>query len=212
MTEDADLGFRLARFGYRSVTFVSTTYEEAPARFGGWLRQRSRWMKGWMQTWSVHMRAPRQLWRDAGPLGFLALNVIVGGNVLTALAYPILLANLAFYLLAGLSGMPSWPFADPLAPLHFTAIAAGYLSTIAVGLLGLARRGHLRSGWILALTPLYWGCLSIAAWRALYQLLTEPYRWEKTEHGLSHHLRSPTEPHRQTATIDAAARRRRIQR
>lgn len=50
VTEDADLGFRLARFGYRSTTFASTTFEEAPARFGGWLRQRSRWMKGWMQT------------------------------------------------------------------------------------------------------------------------------------------------------------------
>ena len=71
VTEDADLGFRLARFGYRSTTFASTTFEEAPARFGGWLRQRSRWMKGWMQTWSVHMRRPWRLWRDAGAKGFL---------------------------------------------------------------------------------------------------------------------------------------------
>jgi hypothetical protein len=75
-------------------------------------------------------------------------------------------------------------------PLYLITIVAGFVSTIVVGLMGLARRGQLRQGWILALTPLYWACLSIAAWRALYQLLTEPYRWEKTEHGLSPQIRS----------------------
>ncbi len=189
VTEDADLGFRLARFGYRSTTFASTTLEEAPARFGGWLRQRSRWMKGWMQTWSVHMRRPRRLWRDAGAKGFFTLNVIVGGNVLTALAFPILAVNLAIQALTRSGDGPGW-LASPLMPLHLITIAAGFVSTIVVGLMGLARRGQLRQGWILALTPFYWACLSIAAWRALYQLLREPYRWEKTEHGLSPQIRS----------------------
>jgi cellulose synthase/poly-beta-1,6-N-acetylglucosamine synthase-like glycosyltransferase len=189
VTEDADLGFRLARFGYRSVTFASTTYEEAPTRFGGWLRQRSRWMKGWMQTWSVHMRQPGRLWRDAGLKGFFTLNTLVGGNVLTALTYPILAATLAVDLLAQF-GMMRWLAASPVMPLHLVTIAAGFASTIAIGLTGLARRGQLQHGWILLLTPIYWGCLSIAAWRALYQLLTEPYRWEKTEHGLSRRIQA----------------------
>jgi cellulose synthase/poly-beta-1,6-N-acetylglucosamine synthase-like glycosyltransferase len=186
VTEDADLGFRLARFGYRSTTFASTTFEEAPARFGGWLRQRSRWMKGWMQTWSVHMRRPWRLWRDAGAKGFFTLNAVVGGNVLTALAFPVLAAD----MLACAGGGAGWFAASPLMPLYLITIVAGFVSTIVVGLMGLARRGQLRQGWILALTPLYWACLSIAAWRALYQLLTEPYRWEKTEHGLSPQIRS----------------------
>jgi cellulose synthase/poly-beta-1,6-N-acetylglucosamine synthase-like glycosyltransferase len=186
VTEDADLGFRLARFGYRSTTFPSTTFEEAPARFGGWLRQRSRWMKGWMQTWSVHMRRPRRLWREAGAKGFFTLNTVVGGNVLTALAFPVLAAD----MLARAGGGAGWFAASPVMPLYLITIVAGFVSTIVVGLMGLARRGQLRQGWILALTPLYWACLSIAAWRALYQLLTEPYRWEKTEHGLSPQIRS----------------------
>jgi cellulose synthase/poly-beta-1,6-N-acetylglucosamine synthase-like glycosyltransferase len=190
VTEDADLGFRLARFGYRSTTFASTTFEEAPARFGGWLRQRSRWMKGWMQTWSVHMRRPWRLWRDAGAEGFFTLNAVVGGNVLTALTFPILAVDIAFEMLARSGGMTGWFAASPVAPLYLTTIIAGFVSTIVVGLMGLARRGQLRQGWILALTPVYWVCLSIAAWRALYQLLTEPYRWEKTEHGLSPQIRS----------------------
>jgi glycosyltransferase XagB len=198
VTEDADLGFRLARFGYRSVTFESTTHEEAPIRFAAWLHQRSRWMKGWMQTWSVHMREPRRLWREAGPRGFLTLNIIVGGNVLTAFAYPILVVELAAYLLTkGAGGTQNWLFTDSLAPLHVATIAAGLLSTVLIGLMGLAQRGHLRRGWVLALTPLYWACLSIAAWRALWQLWSDPYCWEKTEHGLTQSRPSTETPRAQ---------------
>jgi hypothetical protein len=93
VTEDADRGIRLARMGFRSVMFDSTTHEEAPIRFGAWLRQRSRWMKGWMQTWGVYMRAPARLWREAGGRGFLTLNILIGGNVFTALAYPFLISG-----------------------------------------------------------------------------------------------------------------------
>lgn len=186
VTEDADLGFRLARFKYRSVMFPSTTYEEAPARFSAWLRQRSRWMKGWMQTWSVHMRSPLQLWRDAGARGFFTLNILVGGNVLAALAHPILLGEFGFRLaMSAFDGGHASFLAKPFAGLYVATIAAGYLSTVVIGTIGLARRRLLHHAWILALTPMYWICLSAAAWRALYQLLREPYRWEKTEHGLA---------------------------
>lgn len=181
VTEDADLGFRLARFGYRSVTISSSTAEEAPIRFGAWLRQRSRWMKGWMQTWSVHMRQPRRLWREAGPRGFLAINIIVGGNVVTALAFPALLADVVFCLSTNTAPF----YGGLLAPLHVAAITAGLLSTIMLGLIGLARQKRLRGGWILFLTPIYWGCLSVATWRALWQFWRNRYYWEKTEHGLS---------------------------
>jgi cellulose synthase/poly-beta-1,6-N-acetylglucosamine synthase-like glycosyltransferase len=209
VTEDADLGFRLARFGYRSVTFDSTTREEAPIRFKAWLGQRSRWMKGWMQTWSVHMRRPAQLWRQAGPRGLLTLNIIVGGNVLTALAYPILVGEFAIYLVrACAGGAPDWLFTGSLAPLHIATLAVGFLSTVAIGLMGLARRGHLRIGWVLAATPLYWGCLSIAAWRALWQFWRDPYRWEKTEHGLTQDRPSVAMPRAQT-TADRTTKRRR---
>jgi hypothetical protein len=206
VTEDADLGFRLARFGYRSTTFASTTFEEAPARFGGWLRQRSRWMKGWMQTWSVHMRRPRRLWRDAGAKGFFTLNAIIGGNLLTALTFPILVVDMTLRLLADAGAISGGFATGAVTPLHLTTIAAGFVSTIVVGLMGLARRGQLRQGWILALTPIYWACLSIAAWRALYQLLSEPYKWEKTEHGLSPQIRSATAS-RTPVLHDTAAQR-----
>jgi hypothetical protein len=184
VTEDADLGFRLARFGYRSVTFVSTTDEEAPIRFDGWLRQRTRWMKGWIQTWSVHMRRPRQFCREGGFGALGSLNLTVGGNVLTALAHPVMLCELLRSVPA-LAAAPDWSVQDGLTSLFAVTIAAGYGSSIAIGLHGLAARDRLRDGWVLALTPLYWICLSIAAWRAVAQYVWNPYRWEKTEHGLA---------------------------
>lgn len=223
VTEDADLGMRLSRFGYRAVTFASTTFEEAPISFGAWLRQRTRWMKGWLQTWNVHMRAPRRFWRESGWSGWLALNLMVGGSVLTALVHPLLLLGLAAYFVAPRTD--GAVFAAPsgvLLPLHAVAITAGYIATVIVGLTGLKRRRRIRDGWVLILTPLYWLCLSLAAWRALLQLLTDPYRWEKTEHGLTGDagpvvplpIRPPHESEARAAQRESPAflRSRRIQR
>ena len=71
--------------------------------------------------------------------------------------------------------------------LGFDAVTlvAGYLISAALGLIGLARRRLLGCAWVLLLMPVYWLLLSLAAWRALFQLLRDPYRWEKTEHGLA---------------------------
>lgn len=136
------------------------------------------------------MRSPRRLWRDAGPGGFFMLNIFVGGNVLTALAHPLLIGEILVRGAMSLvdDSVASF-FAKPFIELYLAAIAAGYLTTMIIGLNGLAKRGLLAEAWIMLLTPVYWVCLSIAAWRALYQFLTEPYRWEKTEHGLARHSR-----------------------
>ncbi|HVZ51153.1 MAG TPA: glycosyltransferase, partial [Pseudolabrys sp.] len=186
VTEDADLGMRLARLGHRTRVIASTTYEEAPARLGPWLRQRTRWFKGWMQTWSVHMRQPRRLLRELGLGGFLAFQLIVGGSALAALLHPLFMASLAYSLLAGgpLSGSGDTSPAIPTAALIGTVIL-GYAASALVGLIGLRRRGIAGSAWVLLLTPVHWLLLSLAAWRALYQLATAPYLWEKTEHGLA---------------------------
>ena len=194
VTEDADLGMRLARFGYRAAVIDSTTYEEAPSRVAPWLRQRTRWFKGWMQTWGVHMRQPVLLARALGLAGFATFQLVVGGTVLSALVHPPFIAMLIYGAATG----RLWPGPDLPGLLFFglfaATLAAGYLTSATLALIGLARRRLLRHAWVLLLMPLHWLLLSLAAWRALYQLIRDPYRWEKTEHGLARTSRLAEQP------------------
>ena len=184
VTEDADLGIRLNRLGYRSMALSSATYEEAPARFTQWLKQRTRWYKGWMQTWLVHMRRPRRLLRELGSAGAFTFQLLLAGNVLAALVHPIFMAGLC-YVLLGQPPLRAVGAMGDAAPVYAATLLFGYASTIALDAIGLRRRGLLHHAWVLILTPLYWFLLSLAAWRALFQLWRDPQRWEKTEHGLA---------------------------
>jgi cellulose synthase/poly-beta-1,6-N-acetylglucosamine synthase-like glycosyltransferase len=203
VTEDADLGMRLARFGYRAAMVASTTYEEAPARFRPWLRQRTRWFKGWMQTWLVHMREPRRLKRELGWFGFWCFQLVVGGNALAALVHPLFLFSIAS---AMLTHTPLWSSNTltgmVLSSIYVSTATLGYLVSIGFGWMGLARRGLLANAWVLVLTPLHWLLISVAAWRALYQLVVAPYVWEKTTHGVMRHSRLNEELTRSLVEIE----------
>lgn len=190
VTEDADLGMRLARFGYLATMIDSTTYEEAPAQLDPWLRQRTRWFKGWMQTWLVHMREPHRLLRELGWPGFCCFQLMVGGNTLAVLVHPLFLLGLTTVALTGVPLWTSDTFTGVVLPSIYASTASlGYLVSAGLGLLGLSRRGLMANAWVLLLTPVHWLLLSIAAWRALHQLVVAPYAWEKTTHGLARHSR-----------------------
>jgi cellulose synthase/poly-beta-1,6-N-acetylglucosamine synthase-like glycosyltransferase len=198
VTEDADLGMRLARFGYRIGVINSTTWEEAPIGYSQWLRQRTRWFKGWMQTWTVHMRHPWRLRRELGLRGFMALQLLVGGTVLSALVHPIFLVLVLSDALSGALFAPVDTVEQAVRKgLALTTLLTGYLGSAFFGLVGLERRRMLRAAWVLPTIPFYWLLLSAAAWRALWQFVTAPYHWEKTEHGLA---RSSLRAERRTAS------------
>jgi cellulose synthase/poly-beta-1,6-N-acetylglucosamine synthase-like glycosyltransferase len=187
VTEDADLGMRLARLGYRTTVIASTTYEEAPAKIGAWMKQRSRWMKGWMQTWRVHMRSPVRLWHELGAAGFVTFQLAIGGTVVSALVHPLFLALLGWRLAA--NDLPP-DHGAALTALYGGAFISGYVASAALALMGLARRRLLASAWIVLLMPVHWLMLSAAAWHALIRLLRDPHHWDKTEHGLARTSRS----------------------
>lgn len=184
VTEDADLGIRLCRFGYRLAALPSATYEEAPTRFIAWLKQRTRWYKGWMQTWLVHMRQPRRLWRELGAAKTVSFQLWLAGSVMSALLHPVFMAGLC-YLLLTRPPLQAIETMGAAFPVFTTTLLCGYVSSIVLDAAGLRRRGLLKHAWVLALTPVYWFLLSLAAWRALFQLVLDPQRWEKTEHGLA---------------------------
>lgn len=197
VTEDADLGVRLARLRYRCGTLVSATYEEAPVTLGGWLTQRTRWMKGWMQTLIVHNQKPLKLLEDLGLLRFLAFEIYVGGLVFTAPVHALFVGLLAWRV--GTGG-GEWALRGDYWSVFFaTVLVLGYASAILIALLGLKRFGRLKLGWAQILLPLYWILTSLAAIRAGVQLVTNPFVWEKTRHA-----RTKLERRRFAARTDGA--------
>ncbi len=88
VTEDADLGVRIFAKGWRTNVIDSTTFEEANSRLGNWIRQRSRWVKGYMQTYLYHMRQPIRLYRAMGPRAFFAFHLFFGASIALPAAQP----------------------------------------------------------------------------------------------------------------------------
>lgn len=187
VTEDADLGLRLAREGYETGALDSRTYEEANVKLANWIKQRARWLKGFLATWLVHMREPLRLWREVGPAAFWTIQATTIGVFASALLHPLCMAVTAALLVL----TPQLP-ADAgvivyaLAGLNLLILAAGYGVSMYIAGRVLRRRGI--SGWYLAIAtmPLYWLLMSAAAWFALWQFISAPFYWNKTEHGLSH--------------------------
>lgn len=182
VTEDADLGMRLARFGYRAETISCRTRESAPTRFEVWLPQRTRWFKGWSQTWLVHMRAPSSLASNLGLGSFLVAQVLFGGMLASVMLHPVLLLTMVMLAVELLSTGPIGPGRSVLLLVDVINIICGYLSFLLLGWQTLdesERRGFWK---VVLFTPLYWMMLSVAGWRALWQLWRRPHHWEKTPH------------------------------
>ncbi|WP_199255199.1 glycosyltransferase family 2 protein [Mycolicibacterium mengxianglii] len=185
VTEDADLGVRLARYGYRTIILDSITLEEANSDIINWIRQRSRWYKGYLQTMIVHLRHPLVLRRAIGTKAVLRLISMTGavplGNAFNLLFW--------FALLCWVAGRP--PIVDLLFPpvtyylclVLFIVVAP---LAVFVGLVVCHAQHKPYLWWAAILVPLYWFLQSVAAIKAIYQLVFRPFFWEKTVHGLSH--------------------------
>ncbi len=184
VTEDADLGVRAFTRGYKVGVINSTTYEEANAKVFNWIRQRSRWIKGYMQTWLVHSRNPIKLYKKLGLRGFLSFNLLIGGTPLMFLVNPILWLIFFAWLVTGTKALepyfPAFILYMAMFNLLFGNFLAVYLSMLAV----FKRRYYELLPYAL-LNPLYWVLHSIAAYKALYELFTKPFYWQKTQHGIT---------------------------
>ncbi len=186
VTEDADLGIRLARLGYRSQVLDSTTREEACNALGNWMRQRSRWLKGWLQTWHVHMREPRRLWRELGPRGFITAQIIMTGILISALLHPPFSAFTVWCFATGVFFPESLDLALViLAGIHLAVFGAGYAAAMLCALVARRREGAPLSLITILTMPAYWLLMMPAAWLALWQFVFHPFVWNKTRHGVS---------------------------
>jgi glycosyltransferase XagB len=186
VTEDADLGVRLARAGYRTGVIVSRTLEEANVSPISWIKQRSRWLKGFLLTWLVHMREPRCLWRDLGPAGFWVASTMTLGVFLSAALYPLCLAKVMFDIVVQPLPENLSTLNDVLTGLAIVLFACGYVCALLVARQGLGSK-PLSGPWIFALLtmPVYWLMFMPAAWLAFYEALFRPFHWHKTQHGIA---------------------------
>jgi cellulose synthase/poly-beta-1,6-N-acetylglucosamine synthase-like glycosyltransferase len=185
VTEDADLGMRITQLGYRVGVVNSTTLEEANGAFGNWIRQRSRWVKGYMQTYLVYMRQPMVTYRTLGHAGFWGFQMFIGGSILMTLMLPFMYAMFIFWLIT--QSMVLDPYFLPPIVLYLSLfnLLVGNGSLIYISMLGAFKR-HSYSLIPYALTSPFYGMLvSIAGYKALWQLVFNPFYWEKTQHGLS---------------------------
>lgn len=182
VTEDADLGIRLARYGYTTEMVDTVTMEEANNRAWPWVRQRSRWLKGFAITYAVHMRKPRALWNDLGPKGFFGVQLLFGCTITQFLLAPLLWT---FWLAA--FGLPH-PLTGVLPHWVFVVLGSLFLSaeilTIAVGMLSVTKPQHRHLiKWVPTL-HFYFPLGAFAAYKAMYEIITRPFYWDKTTHGI----------------------------
>jgi cellulose synthase/poly-beta-1,6-N-acetylglucosamine synthase-like glycosyltransferase len=183
VTEDADLGVRLHKRGLRTDILDSTTYEEATAQVGNWIRQRSRWVKGYIQTWLVQMRRPVRLIREIGLKSWLSFQLTVGGTFIVFLLNPVywLLTTAWLATEAGVieSAFPSFLYYAGGFGFYFGNFFLAYMFAA-----GTSRRGYHDLVKYALFVPIYWLLMSVAAWKGFIQLLYKPFYWEKTQHGL----------------------------
>lgn len=182
VTEDADLGLRIARRGYSTQLINTVTMEEANCRTLPWIKQRSRWIKGYMITWATHMRDPGLLLRELGLRRFIGFQVMFAGSILQALLAPLMWA----LWLAPLGLFDPALVLVPHGILVFLAAMGVLTEALLMGcnLAGVLKTNHkIRMLWLPTML-IYAALSSFAAYKALWEMLSAPFYWDKTSHGI----------------------------
>ncbi|MCJ9669765.1 MULTISPECIES: glycosyltransferase family 2 protein [unclassified Neorhizobium] len=184
VTEDADLGFRLYRLGYHSDVITRQTLEDAPTTMRVWMGQRSRWFKGWLQTWLVLMRDPRRLIGEMGFPAFCIFQLMIGGMLVSSLLHPLIIIFMGVgtysMLDAPADGIPAGVLS--LFIIDTINILGSYLIFVGLGRGPMVEHERRLVGWRWIGVPLYWMMTSAAAWRAVIELRSKPFFWNKTPH------------------------------
>ncbi|MBI3815802.1 MAG: glycosyltransferase [Nitrospinae bacterium] len=185
-TEDADLGVRAYAEGYKVGVVNATTFEEANSRLGNFIRQRSRWIKGYMQTFLVYSRHPVKLIRVVGFKGWVSFNLFIGGTPFVSLVNPITWSVFFVWLLT------KTEIIEPIFPpevlyLSMFNLLFGNFLGIYLNMVAVFKRKYYTLLPFAYLNPIYWFLQSIASYKSLYQLFSKPFYWEKTQHGITKH-------------------------
>ena len=186
VTEDCDLGMRMAKRGWKTAIVDSTTYEEANSDVLNWYNQRSRWIKGYIQTYFVHMRDPRVYFAKGRGRDFFLFQLIVGGKILSLFINPIMWVTTICYFLfrAKIGGFIEIFFPGPILYIGVFSLIFGNFLYLYYYMVGCVKREYDELIKYVFLVPFYWLGMSFAAWKAMYEIVVKPHYWSKTVHGL----------------------------
>jgi glycosyltransferase XagB len=184
VTEDADLGIRLGRMGYRCGVLSLPTLEDAPTTWPVWRAQRSRWFKGWLQTVLVHLRHPSELFGEVGLAGMAALFLTTGGMLFSALAHPLLAVFIlrSIWLFASGEWLAVGLAEQTLFGVDVANILGSYCLFALLGRRPMDDDERRTIGYAWLGVPVYWLMLSLAAWEATREISAAPFLWRKTPH------------------------------
>lgn len=205
VTEDCDLGMRLAKKGYKTSIVDSTTWEEANSSLPNWFNQRTRWIKGYIQTYLVHLRSPRQFAKMGGWTNLAAFQLIVGGKIWSMFINPLMWAVSIIYFAdrSQVGGFIESFFPSGIFYMAVTSMVVGNFLYLYYYMIGSAKREQNELIKYAFLIPAYWLLMSAAAWTAIYRLIKQPYYWSKTKHGLHIKGQPTAEPTPQTQFLPA---------
>lgn len=186
VTEDCDLGMRLVKEGYSTAIVASETLEEANSGMMNWFWQRTRWIKGYMQTYLIHMRDPMKFSRNLKNPDMITFQLVVGGKILSMFINPFMwLITIAYFAFRSHIGLFIESFFPPV--IFYMAVVSlilGNFLYMYYYMIGCAKHGHHELIKYVFFVPLYWLGMSMAAWVATYKLIVAPHHWSKTKHGL----------------------------
>jgi cellulose synthase/poly-beta-1,6-N-acetylglucosamine synthase-like glycosyltransferase len=186
VTEDADLGIRLMKMGYKTAILDSYTMEEANGRPFSWLKQRSRWIKGYIQTYHVHMRQPKSFFGRKNFINFLSFQLIIGAKIFSLTVNPIMwMMTIAYFVFKPFtSHFIESLFLTPIFYMAVISMVIGNFLYMYYYMLGAAKRDEWELVPFALLTPIYWLAMSMAASMATWEFIFKPHYWHKTQHGL----------------------------
>lgn len=176
VTEDADLGIRIQANGYKTGFINSTTLEESVTEFWPWMKQRTRWIKGYIQTFLVHTRNFHLL-KHTGFKGLLSFWFFIFGTFFVNIMNPILYGITILWYIFGIG---TFLYPDLTWYIGIFCLIFGNLSIISISF-SACRKQNIAIYSIFL--PIYWMMMSLATYRALWYIIVDPHKWEKTEHG-----------------------------
>ncbi|HXS15381.1 MAG TPA: glycosyltransferase [Candidatus Saccharimonadales bacterium] len=186
VTEDCDLGLRLSKQGYQTAIVNSTTYEEANSNIKNWFYQRGRWIKGYMQSYLVHMRNPQQFYQDQNGINFIYFQLVIGGKILSLFVNPLLWSiTIIYFVFRSFAGNFIQSFFPPEIFYIgvFTLVFGNFIYLYSYMIAAVKREQYSVTKYTF-FVPLYWLFMSLSAWSALYTMIFKPHYWAKTTHGL----------------------------